>query len=64
MPRQTILQGLRKEKGLTQMEMAKKLGISETSYRLRELGEADFKFSEMIAITKIFNKEIPDIFLT
>ena len=63
MPRQTTLQGLRKDHGLTQMDMAKLIGLSETSYRLRELGNADFKLEEMVIISKVFKKGIEEIFI-
>lgn len=59
---QTLLYQLRKEAGMTQKDLAEKLGISETSYRHKELGKSDFKSSEMFAIADIFKRNIGDIF--
>jgi putative transcriptional regulator len=56
------LKGLRAERGLTQLDMAKKLGISETSYVLRETGKREFKLSEMGIISTYFGLSIEDIF--
>ncbi len=36
---QTLLYGLRKERNLTQEEMADKIGISENAYRQKEKGQ-------------------------
>ena len=60
---QTILYGLRKAKGLTQKELAKKIGISELSYRNKELGKNEFTQDEMFFLSRFFNKQIDKIFL-
>lgn len=39
---QIYLYQLRKEKGITQKELAQKLGISETAYRQKEKGQSAF----------------------
>lgn len=59
---QAKLYELRKEKGLTQSQMGDILGISEVSYRSKELDKSDFKLSEMFKIAKLFNKDIGYIF--
>lgn len=60
---QTILYGLRKEKGLTQEELAKHLNISEVTYRKKELGKSEFTQDEMFSLSKFFNRQIDQIFL-
>ena len=47
---QIYLYQLRKEKGITQKELAQKLGISETAYRQKEKGQRAFKSDEMFII--------------
>lgn len=60
---QIYLYQLRKEKGITQKELAKKLGISETAYRQKEKGQRAFKSDEMFLIADILEKDIGEIFL-
>lgn len=59
---QIKLYELRKKANLTQKQMAKKLGVSEATYRAKELGQTDFKMSEMFKIANFFKKDIGDIF--
>lgn len=59
---QIKLYELRKEAGLTQVQMAEKLNISETTYRSKELGQTDFKSTEMFLIADILEKDIHEIF--
>ena len=59
---QFILYGLRKKAGLSQADMAKKLEISEASYRRKELERSEFKLTEMFKIADILDKDISDIF--
>ncbi|AUA18731.1 helix-turn-helix transcriptional regulator [Streptococcus suis] len=59
---QIILYGLRKKAGLSQADMANKLGISEASYRQKELEQSEFKLTEMFKIADILDKDISDIF--
>lgn len=59
---QIKLYELRKEAGLTQAQMAEKLNISETTYRSKELGQTDFKSTEMFLIADILEKDIHEIF--
>lgn len=60
---QTVLYGLRKERGLTQKELSKKMGISEVSYRNKELGKSEFTQDEMFFLSLFFNAQIDQIFL-
>lgn len=60
---QTILYGARKERKLSQEEMAEKLGISRVSYGLKERGDKAFTLDEMFRISKILGKGLDDIFL-
>ena len=59
---QIKLYELRKHAGLTQAQMAEKLNISETTYRSKELGQTDFKSTEMFLIADILEKDIHEIF--
>lgn len=60
---QTVLYGARKEKKLSQQEMAEKLGISRVSYGAKERGDKAFTLDEMFRISKILGKGLDDIFL-
>ncbi|QBX25350.1 DNA-binding transcriptional regulator, XRE-family HTH domain [Streptococcus henryi] len=60
---QIKLYELRKKAGLTQAQMAKKLDISENSYRMKELGRTDFKSTEMFIIADVLKHDINEIFL-
>lgn len=57
------LYALRKHKGLTQEDMAEKLGITRTTYRSKELGHTFFNAKEMFKISDLFQKPLDDIFL-
>ena len=59
---QVYLYQLRKEKGMTQKQLAGKLGISETAYRQKEKGQRAFKSDEMFIIADILEKDISEIF--
>ena len=59
---QIYLYQLRIEKGITQRELAQKLGISETAYRQKEKGKRAFKSDEMFIIADILEKDIGEIF--
>ena len=54
--------------GITQDQMAEKLGMSTKTYKSREDNRADWKLSEMDAFTKVINEatgqnhSIQDIF--
>lgn len=53
----------RVEKGLTQETIAKKLGIAKPTYSLKENGKRQFTENEMIALSKILNKSLDELFL-
>ena len=59
---QIYLYQLRKEKGITQKELAQKLGISETAYRQKEKGQSAFTQDEMFFLRSFFDKPLQDIF--
>lgn len=46
--------GARCAYGCSQKQMAEVLGISETSYRMKEMGHASFTDEEKIELAKIF----------
>lgn len=56
------LKGARVEKGLTQEDMAERIGISTYSYLMKENGKRDFTLTEMKKICKILGKELSEIF--
>jgi len=56
------LKGARVEKGLTQEDIAKRIGISTYSYLMKENGKRDFTLTEMKKICEILNKELSEIF--
>ena len=60
--RHSKLKGARVEKGLTQEDMAKRIGISTYSYLMKENGKRDFTLSEMKKICEILDKELSEIF--
>lgn len=60
---QSKLYALRKDNGITQGEMANKLGISRGRYSMKERGNAEFTQDEMFAISEMFDRNIGDIFL-
>lgn len=52
----------RKESGLYQKDIAKKLGIHKQSYSRKERGEQDFTIQEGIMLAKLFNCTLDDLF--
>ena len=60
--RNNKLKGARVEKGLTQREVAEKIGISSVSYTRKENGDYEFAQSEMKKICKILNKSLDFLF--
>lgn len=57
------VKGYRIMVGLTQQELASKLGISVQSYRNKEKGRVAFKDSEKIFIKELFGKVVEGITL-
>lgn len=60
---QLKLLGLRKVSGDSQKVLANLIGISENSYRNKELGKTKFNSDEMFIIANYYNKTLDDIFL-
>ena len=60
---QLKLIGLRTETKTTQHDLAELIGVTELSYRNKELGRTEFKINEMFKIAQYFNKKVDDIFL-
>ena len=57
------IRGYRNMVGKTQKQFATLLGITETSYRLKEVGIREFKQNEMKQIQRLgINVSISDIF--
>lgn len=59
---QANLVKLRKENNLKQEDLAKYLGIPESTYRKKESDEAQFNQDEMFELASYFNKGISFIF--
>ena len=57
------IKGKRNEKGITQDEMALRLGITQKTYNLKENGKADFTLAELATIINILECKFTDIFL-
>lgn len=53
----------RKENGMRQVDVAKKIGISKQGYHLKESGKNDFKETEMIRLAKLFNRSLDELFM-
>jgi DNA-binding XRE family transcriptional regulator len=52
----------RKYNGLTQKDMADKLGINWRTYANKERGITQFKLEEMFTIARILNKTLDEVF--
>lgn len=59
-----ILKALRVKQQLKQQEVAKMLGISETTYNRKENGINDFTIKEAIKLGEIFSINPGEIFFT
>lgn len=57
-----VLKGLRVSRGLTQKDMGKIIGKSESAYRKKENGEINFFVHEIRAIGKVINAPLAQIF--
>lgn len=59
--------GLRKLKskrvliGLTQVEIAKKLGVTEKTYNMKENGKMDFSLKQVIKVSEILDLTLEEI---
>ena len=61
MTRQHKLVAMRKERHITQAQMAQLLGISTTAYLMKEQGKTDFKLSEMQEIGRGSRSVPPEV---
>lgn len=52
----------RKERRITQAQVAKVLFISEGCYQRKENKKVDFTLNEAILLSKFFNKSLDDLF--
>ena len=57
----TFIKSLRLERGFSQLEIAKKLGISRSSYLAFEQGKRELALAEASEIAKIFQISLEDI---
>ena len=57
------LKGARVEKGLTQKQLAEKMGITKKAYYNKENGKTEFKQSEINVILNEVDRKYEDIFL-
>ena len=55
-----VLRELRKQNKFSQEEMARTIGISLRAYQLKEKGETEFLFSEIIVIANKLGIELTD----
>lgn len=58
-----LIKDMRIERGLTQEDMAEKLGISNVAYHLYETGKRNIPQDKAEKIAHIFEMKISDIFL-
>ena len=57
-----VLRSLRREKGETQAEVAKSVGISASAYAMYETGERVPRDDVKVMIAKHFNRSVKGIF--
>ena len=55
-----VLRELRKQNKFSQEEMARTIGISLRAYQLKEKGETEFLFSEIVKIADKFNMSLTE----
>lgn len=55
------VRGYRSMLKLSQKDMARQLGISQTAYRNKESGKVDFKDREKVEILKILRPFFPEV---
>ena len=60
---QSKLYEIRKQKKMTQSEIANHLEISRVSYGKKERGEVPFTINEMFELSTLFNLSLDEIFL-
>ncbi|MGL4819503.1 MAG: helix-turn-helix transcriptional regulator [Bacilli bacterium] len=52
----------RKEKNLTQQQLAEKIGTSKQTYHLKEKGKSDFTVKEAKMLANIFGVTLDELF--
>lgn len=57
------LKGLRAERDMSMEDMARLLGVSESTYLARENGKRDWLSSEMFKLSSFFKLTMDEIFL-
>lgn len=58
----STLKFFRRKVGLSQSEIAKQLGLDQSTYCRKERGEAPFTVKEAKTLTEIFNKTVEELF--
>ena len=54
------VKAMRVNANLTQIQVAKALNVTPTTYRNKEMGRKEFKFSELLKLCKLFNVQLND----
>lgn len=54
------VKAMRVNANLTQTDVAKALNMSPVTYRNKEMGKKEFKFSELVKLCKLFNVQLND----
>lgn len=58
-PRQAKLRGILAERGISQKEVAKAIGMNENYFSDRMTGDVDFRWSEVVKICRLLEIEDP-----
>jgi len=56
------IRNLRKDKGISYIEMAEQIGISRNSYNQLELGIRNFQFITLLQVLKFYGISLDDFF--
>ena len=54
------IRAMRVNAGLTQVEVADKLKMTPVTYRRKEQGKQEFKFSELVKLCELFKVQMND----
>lgn len=60
---QNKVKAWRRYYGITQIEMARELGISDRTYINKETGRSEFTAKEMFLVARVLQKKVSEIFL-
>lgn len=58
-PRQAKLRGILAERGISQKEVAKAIGMNENYFSDRMTGDVDFRWSEVVKICRLLEIDDP-----